>query len=103
MFSYSVHFKNPNIFNIRFIFTIRDNTGAMDWPEAGLKDCSGSLVRESEEWGEVAEEDMAAADTDIDKEDTGDWRLFLMDMGAIPPQPGYMQPVTHTSLEPPNI
>ena len=42
---------------------------------------------------------MAAADTDIDKEDTGDWRLFLMDMGAIPPQPGYMQPVTHTSLE----
>ena len=56
-------------------------------------------MRESEEWGEVAEEDMAAPDTDIDKEDTGDWRLFLMDMGAIPPQPGYMQPVTHTSLE----
>ena len=41
---------------------------------------------------------MAEADTDMDKEDTGDWRLFLMDMGAIPPQPGYMQPVTHTSL-----
>ena len=47
----------------------------------------------------MATEDMAEADTDMDKEDTGDWRLFLMDMGAIPPQPGYMQPVTHTSLE----
>ena len=46
----------------------------------------------------MATEDMAEADTDMDKEDTGDWRLFLMDMGAIPPQPGYMQPVTHPSL-----
>ena len=43
---------------------------------------------------------MAEAETD--KEDTGDWRLFLMDMGAIPPQPGYMQPVTpHSHLTAP--
>ena len=52
-------------------------------PEAGLKACSWSLVRERLEWGEVATEDMTA-------EEAGDCS-GRTDMGAIPP-PGYMQP-----------
>ena len=73
-------------------------TGKIGSPEAGLKDCSCSLVREREEWGEVATEDMAeTADTDMDSEEAGDWMLLLMDMGAITPHPGYMQPHQLTS------
>ena len=55
-------------------------------------------MREREEWGEVATEDMAeTADTDMDSEEAGDWMLLLMDMGAITPHPGYMQPHQLTS------
>ena len=46
----------------------------------------------------MATEDMAeTADTDMDSEEAGDWMLLLMDMGAITPHPGYMQPHQLTS------